>query len=84
MLGLDVFFSCVKRSFPAIEKVIDGAPLILLDNKGLRDEAIEKERVDKEDILNAARSLRGLANMEQIEYAVLEQTGEITIVPKPA
>jgi len=26
----------------------------------------------------------GLANLDEIEYAVLEQTGEITIVPKLA
>lgn len=82
MLGLDVLFSFIKQWFPTIEKVIDGAPLILADHHGLRAEAMKRERVDKEDILNAARTLRGLANMEQIEYAVLEQTGTITIVPK--
>jgi uncharacterized membrane protein YcaP (DUF421 family) len=82
MLGLDVFFSHVKLRFPFIEKIVDGAPLILLDRKGLRQEAMAKERVDEEDILNAARELRGLSNMEQIEYAVLEQTGDITIMPK--
>ena len=82
MLGLDVLFSEVKQRFPHFEKVIDGAPLVLLDRNGLRQEAMNKERVDKEDILNAARELRGLSNMEQIEYAALEQTGGITIVPK--
>ncbi len=82
MLGLDVFFSHIKLRFPCIEKIVDGAPLILLDRKGLRKESMDKERVDKDDILNAARELRGLSNIEQIEYAVLEQTGDITIMPK--
>jgi uncharacterized membrane protein YcaP (DUF421 family) len=82
MLGLDVFFSHIKLRFPFIEKIIDGAPLILLDRKGLRQESMDKERVDKDDILNAARELRGLSNIEQIEYAVLEQTGDISIMPK--
>jgi uncharacterized membrane protein YcaP (DUF421 family) len=82
MLGLDVAFSCIKQRFPKIEKVVDGAPLVLLDQNGLRHEAMTKERVDEDDILNAARELRGLANMEQIQYAVLEQTGDITVVPK--
>ncbi len=82
ILGLDVFFSIVKEWFPAVDKVMDGAPLILLDDKGLRKEALKRERLDTDDILNAARKLRGLANMDQIEYAILEQTGTITIVPK--
>ena len=37
-----------------------------------------------DDILHAARELHGLGRLDQIEYAILEQTGEITIVPKPA
>jgi uncharacterized membrane protein YcaP (DUF421 family) len=83
MLGLDVAFSCIKQRFPRFEKIVDGAPLILLDQNGLRREAMTKERVDEDDILNAARELRGLANMDQIQYAVLEQTGDITVMPKP-
>jgi uncharacterized membrane protein YcaP (DUF421 family) len=83
MVGLDVFFSLIKLRFPAFDKIIDGTPLILLDNQGFRQEAMDKERVGKDDILNAARELRGLSNFGQIEYAVLEQTGDITIMPKP-
>jgi uncharacterized membrane protein YcaP (DUF421 family) len=84
MLGIDVFLSCVKQRLPMVEKVMDGAPLIILDRRGLRREAMAKERVDEHDILHAARELQGLARLDQIEYAILEQTGEITIVPKPA
>jgi uncharacterized membrane protein YcaP (DUF421 family) len=82
MVGLDVVFSYVKHWFPTVEKIMDGEPLILLNDKGLRQEALDYERVDEADILNAARQLRGLSNMEQIQYAVLEQTGDITVVPK--
>lgn len=38
-------------------------------------------RVDESDILEAARRLRGLENMSQIKYAVLEKSGGITIIP---
>jgi uncharacterized membrane protein YcaP (DUF421 family) len=41
-----------------------------------------KERVDNEEILEAARELQGLERMEEIKYAVLERNGRITIVPK--
>jgi uncharacterized membrane protein YcaP (DUF421 family) len=84
MLGIDVLLSCIKQRFPVIEKVMDGAPLIILDRRGLRREAMTKERVDEQDILHSARELHGLGRLDQIEYAILEQTGEITIVPKPA
>jgi uncharacterized membrane protein YcaP (DUF421 family) len=82
MLGIDVVLSCIKHRFPRVEKVMDGAPLVLLDNRGLSEECMDAERVDREEILTAARHLRGLANLDQIEYAILEPTGDITIVPK--
>ena len=84
IVGLDVMFSHVKHWFPTVEKFMDGEPLVLLDDEGLRQEALDRERVDEADILNAARHWRGLANMDQVQYAVLEQTGDITIVPKGA
>lgn len=82
MLGLDVVFSCVKQYFPAIEKVLDGASLVILDHDGLHQTEMNKERVDKADILTAARQSLGLANLGEIEYAILEQSGGISVVPK--
>ena len=84
MVGIDVGLSQFKLKFPHAEKVMDGAPLLILDENGLRHEAMRNERVNRDDILNAARELQGLANMDEIQYAVLEQTGNITIVPKNA
>jgi uncharacterized membrane protein YcaP (DUF421 family) len=63
---------------------MDGVPLVILDSNGLKQEYMDNERVSKEDVLHAARDLQGLANLDEIQYAVLEQTGDITIVPKQA
>ena len=84
MVGLDVGLSHIKQTFPRIEKVIDGRPSLILDDNGLRQEVLNKERVAKSDILHAARSTQGLQDMESIQYAVLEATGDISIVPKHA
>jgi uncharacterized membrane protein YcaP (DUF421 family) len=84
MLGLDVVFSCIKQNFPAVEKVMDGAPLIILNRGELMRDAMEKERVDEQDILHAARELHGIGTLKEVDYAILEQTGEITIIPKQA
>jgi uncharacterized membrane protein YcaP (DUF421 family) len=82
MLGLDVLFSCVKQRFPAFEKAMDGMPIVILDESGPRQEILHRERVDEQDILHAARKLQGIGSLAQIKYAILEQTGEITIIPK--
>lgn len=82
MLGLDVLFSCVKQRWPVADRIVDGVPLLIVNRGVLCREAMQKERIDEQDILHAARDRQGLANMDQIQYAILERTGEITIVPK--
>ncbi len=42
-----------------------------------------KARVSEDDILERARKLRGVERLEQIEYAVLERSGTITVIPQP-
>jgi uncharacterized membrane protein YcaP (DUF421 family) len=42
---------------------------------------MQKSRVDVSDVLTAARRLHGLERMEQIKYAVLERSGDVSIIP---
>src|SRR5688572_25290903 len=78
ILGIDVLLSCIKQRFPAVERVMDGVPLVIVDRGELKHDAMDKERVDERDVLHSARAQSGLARLDQVEYAVLEQTGEIT------
>lgn len=39
-------------------------------------------RVDENEVLTAARELQGLKNLGEIEYAVLERSGTISVLPK--
>lgn len=82
LMGMDVLLSEVKRWFPAVEKVLDGCPLIIMERGRLDKHAMHVERVDENDILAAARTLQGLGRLDDIEYAVLEQSGGITVIPK--
>jgi uncharacterized membrane protein YcaP (DUF421 family) len=81
-IGLDILMSWLKESVPRVEKVIDGTPLIILEDGKLMQERMLKERIDAADILTAARAAHGLERLEQIKYAILERSGGISIVPK--
>ena len=82
MLGLDVFISCLKQRFPVVERIMDGVPVVVYARGEMRRAAMMKERVDEGDILHAARARHGLGTLSDVDYAVLEPTGELTIVPK--
>lgn len=82
LIMLDVIMSLLKQKFSIFEKVVDGGPLILLDNGRLLYDRMKKERIDEADILESAREMQGLQRLDQIRYAILEKDGKITIIPK--
>ncbi|MGR6034270.1 MAG: DUF421 domain-containing protein [Candidatus Nitrosoglobus sp.] len=82
LVGLDISLSLLKQFAPRLDRLLEGLPVVLVENGKPLKERMDKARVDEEDILTAARELQGLEHMEQIKYAVLERSGGITIVPK--
>lgn len=82
LVGLDIAISFLKQKYPRLDRVLEGVPLIIVqDGKAIRDR-MDRVRIDEADVLEAARRLQGLERMEQIKYAVLEVSGGITIVPR--
>lgn len=82
--GADYLLGKLKTSSTRIDKVIDGAPLIIVDEGKLLQVRMNKANVDLGDILEAARMSHGLETLEQIRYAVLEKDGSISIIPSRA
>lgn len=80
----DIILSLVKQRFRRIDTWLEGRPVILVHDGKPIDEAMRMSRVDREDVLEAARELQGLERLDQVRYAVLERDGRISIVPRAA
>lgn len=78
---LDVGLSLLKSRLPVMEKWLDGVPIVIVDHGRPLVERMQRSRVDVSDVLTAARKLHGLERMAQIKYAVLERSGDISIIP---
>ena len=81
LLGLDIVLSLLKQYWPRLDRLLEGQPLVIVEDGRPLHERMSKARVDVEDVLTAARHLHGLERMEQIKFAVLERNGGITIIP---
>jgi len=82
LVGTSLVFSILKSRFKAVERLLDGAPLVLVeDGKMLKDRMLH-ERIDEDDILEAGRQVQGIERIDQIKHAVLERSGQISIIPK--
>lgn len=82
LLGLDLALSQIQARFPRLGLWLDDAPLVLVENGTMLLRRMDKSRISEADILHAARMMQGLERMDQVKYAVLERTGEISIIPK--
>jgi uncharacterized membrane protein YcaP (DUF421 family) len=82
LIGLDIAMSFLKQRHPRLDRIMEGVPLIIVQDGKTLPERMNKARIDEADILEAARRLQGLERMDQIKFAVLENSGGITIIPR--
>jgi uncharacterized membrane protein YcaP (DUF421 family) len=82
LVGLDIALSFITARSERADRWLDDVPLLLVvDGQPLLDR-LRRTRTDLEDILQSARATQGLERLDQIRFAVLERSGEISIVPK--
>jgi uncharacterized membrane protein YcaP (DUF421 family) len=84
LVGINIGLSMLKLNFVTAEKWLDGRPFIIVEHGKCLQERMDKARVDKDDVLEAARKSQGLERLDQIKYAVLERDGQISVIPEPS
>jgi uncharacterized membrane protein YcaP (DUF421 family) len=78
---VDIGMSLIKQKSRGFAKLVDGVPLVIVEDGQPIEERMRKARLDVSDILTSARQSQGLERMDQIKYAILERSGGISIVP---
>lgn len=81
MCTMDIGLSWIKSRSRRVATFLEGNPTVLVQGGQPDWEAMQRARVDLDDILTAARTLQGLRNLSEIDFAVLEQSGGISIIP---
>ena len=82
LVGLDIMKSLWKQRSQTVEKILDGVPVLVIENGKIHRDRMERERVDEHDILASARERHGLERLDQVKHAVVEATGGISVIPK--
>lgn len=79
----DILLSFVKEWSPRLSLALDGTATVLMSDGQIDHHALRRARVDLADILESARDRHGLKRLDQIDCAILEIGGAISIIPKP-
>jgi uncharacterized membrane protein YcaP (DUF421 family) len=82
LLTVNILLSLIKQRWPGVELLLEGAPIVVMDEGKMLKDRMGKARIDEGDILEAARLQQGIDSLDQIRTAVLERSGGISIMPK--
>lgn len=76
-----IALSFISNKFPASRRIIVGHPVILLDKGKLYRKSFKKAKLDLNEFLCLCRG-QGYFNINDIETAVFEHNGSLSILPK--
>lgn len=82
LVGTAILLSLLKQRFKTLERILDGGPVVIIEQGKMQQDRMDKVRVDESDIMESARQQEGLCRLDAIDYAVVERHGEITVIPK--
>lgn len=82
LVTIDIALSYVKEYSETASKLLDGMPTVLIRDGKIDRRALDRARIEEEDILHAARQKQGLERMSEIKHAVLETDSGISIIPR--
>lgn len=82
LLMMHIIISIINLKSIKIREIICGKPRILMFRGRIDEKAMIKENFTINELQERLR-VNGIFNLEDVEYAILETSGQITVIPKP-
>ena len=79
--ALQVFVSWIGFRFPRSRPVIEGTPIVVVQDGDVIERNAKRERLSVDEIREAAR-LQGIAHLSDVRWAVLETNGQISFIKR--
>jgi uncharacterized membrane protein YcaP (DUF421 family) len=79
--ALQVSTSFLSFRFPRLRPVLDGEPIVVVEDGKPIDRNLKRERITVEELMEEAR-MQQIGSMDEIQWAVLETSGNISFVKK--
>ena len=82
LLAMHLLISVINLKSLKARKVICGKPSILIYRGKINEENLKKERFTINELEERLRG-NNIFNLGDVEYAILETSGQVTVIPKP-
>lgn len=81
LLILEIISSVILLRFPALKGLVSARPTTLIHHGHLNQHALREMRISLDELVSEIRQ-QGLTALDQVEHAILEKDGKMTIIPK--
>jgi uncharacterized membrane protein YcaP (DUF421 family) len=78
---LQIGVSYLSFRFARLRLVLDGEPLILMEDGRVLERNLKRERLTHQELAEWARQQQ-IASLEDVRWAVLETNGQVSFIPK--
>jgi uncharacterized membrane protein YcaP (DUF421 family) len=79
--GLQVLTSWSAFRFPFLRRVLDGHPIVLVEDGKVIEKNLRRERLTMDDLTAQAR-ISQIASLDEVQWAIFEPSGSISFIPK--
>lgn len=77
----EVLLSFAKNRFPALKRLLDGKPSLLILRGKIRQKELRELRISAEELLGELR-LQSVTAISDVAYATLESNGKLSVILK--
>jgi uncharacterized membrane protein YcaP (DUF421 family) len=81
LLGVNAAVARLRLTSPGLRRLVEGSPTLLVLHGEVVLEHMRREGIDQESLLAALRE-HGVSDINEVEMAVLEIDGSISVVPQ--
>ena len=81
LLILEVFSSVVLIRFPNLKNIVSARPTVIINRGKLDQRALRDLRISLDELMSEIRQ-SGVTDLSEVECAILEKNGKLTVLPK--
>ncbi len=81
LVSAEVLLAYLCLKYKSLRRIVDGCPSILIFKGEIMDKEMRRQRYNINDLMGQLRE-KNIFNISDVEYAILETTGELTVLVK--
>ena len=82
IVTLEILVTFLKSRVNFLKRIFASRPSILIDRGRIDQKEMGRMRLTVEELMSEVRQ-QSLTDLSQVEYAILEKNGKLTVLPKP-